>query len=369
MKIAIVHDYLVNRGGAERVVAAWHRIWPDAPIYTSLYHPEATYEAYRNADVRTSWLQRFSRDPARFRRMLPLFPSAFARFDLRGYDVVLASSSGFAHHVRAPSGATFIVYSYSPPRFLYDDRYDTAGVAPGWASPMLPLVRARLRALDRRAASRVQKFLAVSGVAAARLRARYGVDATVVYPPVDVSRFRVSAETDDQHLVVGRLLPYRNTQLAVRAFTQMGRRLVVIGDGPARAALQEIAGPTVEFRGVVSEEELVDAYARSRAVVVPGVEDLGLAPLEANASGRPAIALGEGGARETIRDGETGLLFTPATPRALSAAVERASAISFDPDVLRAHASRFDEASFARLMREAVEQAVASGGARSGVDR
>ena len=358
MKVAIVHDYLVNRGGAERVVAAMHKIWPDAPIYTSLFHADQTYPEFANADVRTSKLQRLSKDASSFRRLLPLFPRAFEDMDLRGFDLVISSSAGFAHGVRVAPGTCHIVYAYSPPRFLYDPRYDLEGVAPRWARAVLPPVRMWLRRWDKRAARRPHHYLAVSGVAAKRLQTIYGRTSTVLYPPVQVERFGIAPRTADYHLLVGRLLPYRNAHLAVRAFTDMRRRLVVIGDGPAREALERLAGPTVEFRGVVEDRDLVHAYGECRGVVVPGEEDFGLAPLEANASGRPAIAYGAGGARETVRDGVTGVLFFPATPEALAEAVERADAIAFDSQALRAHAEAFSEEAFARRLQDFVAHAM-----------
>lgn len=360
MKVAIVHDYLVNRGGAERVVAAMHRVWPDAPIFTSVYHPDDTYPEFREADVRTSGLQRYSRDAGSFRRFLPLFPRAFASFDLSGYDVVLSSSSGFAHHARVPAGTCHVVYSYSPPRFLWGDATELANTAPRWARPILPAVRARLRTLDRRAAARAHAYLAVSGVAEDRLARVYGRRATVLYPPVEVDRFMLGPKTSDFHLFVGRLLPHRNAELAVRAFTRSGKRLVVVGDGPCRAELERIAGPNVEFRGAVSDDELVSLYGLARGVIVPGVEDFGLIPLEANASGRPAIAYARGGALETVIDGVTGILFGEQTPDALIAAVARAERAAWIPPVLQAHAERFSERAFATRLRELVEAAPAS---------
>lgn len=359
MRVAIVHDYLVNKGGAERVTLALHGIYPDAPIYTSLYHPESTYEAFATADVRTSPLQRLSRDPAKFRRLLPLFPHAFRTMDLSGYDVVISSSSGFAHRVRVPAGTCHVVYSYSPPRFLWDDRYDRA-VAPSWTRPLLAPTMAWLRRSDRRAARKPHFYMAVSGVAAERLRAVYGLSATVVHPPVATDRFHIAPTTGDFHLIVARLLPHRSVDLAVRAFTKLGRRLIVVGDGPMRASLETIAGPTIEFRGAVDEQTLTGLYGRCRGVIVPGEEDFGLMPLEANASGRPAIALRAGGALETMVDGVTGVLFAPGTVGALIGAIEEAERTAFDPAALRAHAEGWSESVFANRVRTFVARSVES---------
>lgn len=361
MKVALVHDYFVNRGGAERVVAAMHRVWPEAPIFTSLYFPDATYDAFRSADIRVSGLQRLCKNPEGFRRFLPLFPRAFRRMDLRGYDVVISSSSGFAHHVRPPAGTCHIVYSYSPPRFLWDESYGLDGIAPAWARPVIPAARAWLRQKDKGAAARTHATLAVSAIAARRILRVYGRSATVLYPPVSVDRFAIAPTTGDYWLLVGgRMLPYRNQSLAMAAFREMDRPLVVVGDGPSRESLERAKGARTEFRGVVSEEELTTLYARCRGVIVPGIEDLGLIALEANASGRPAVALAAGGALETIVDGVTGVLFPTPSVAAVTAAVERAEATTFDPVALRAHAETFSEAAFARGLREFVVSARAS---------
>lgn len=360
MKVAIVHDYLVNRGGAERVVAAMHRVWPDAPIFTALFFPDATYAEFRTADVRPSRLQRFIKDPAAFRAALPLYPRAFASMDFSGFDVVISSSAGFAHHVRPPRGTCSIVYAYSPPRFLWSPDYGLDGVVPRWARPVLPPVLAWLRRRDRRAAARPHFYLAVSKVARERLQRVYGRPSTVLYPPVFTERFSIAEHAEDLYLLVGRLLPYRRADLAVRAFTQMRRRLVVVGDGPARASLEAMAGPSIEFRGAIPDAELTDLYGRCAGIVVPGEEDFGLIPLEANAAGRPAIAFDAGGARETVIDGVTGVLFGGRDPASLIAAVERARAISFDPGALRAHAETFSERNFAARLRSFTDHAVES---------
>jgi glycosyltransferase involved in cell wall biosynthesis len=359
VKVAIVHDYLVNKGGAERVVESLHRLYPDAPIFTSLYHPETTYESFKDADVRTSSLQRLSRDPASFRKLLPLFGRAFSKMKLDGYDVVISSSAGFAHRVRVPRGTCHVVYSYSPPRFLWGPHYDHR-IAPRWARPAVPAVLAKLRRSDKRAAQNAHFYIAVSGVAAERLRAVYGRQGTVIHPPVAIERFDIAPTTGDYYLLVARLLPHRNVELAVKAFTKMHRRLVVVGDGPERAALQAVAGPSIEFRGAVDEPTLADLYAKCRGVVVPGEEDFGLTPLEANASGRPAIALRAAGAMETVIDGVTGMLFAPATAGALAMAVEQAERMLFDPVALRQHAEAFSESVFHARIRAFVERSTES---------
>lgn len=355
MKIAIVHDYLVNRGGAERVVAVLHRIFPDAPIYTGLYAPDATYPEFADADVRTSRLQKYLRDPSDFRRLAPLMPRAFKKMKIEGFDVVLSSSSGFAHGVR-PKGGCHIAYTYTPPRFLWDDRYERDAAVPAVLRPVAGLAVRAMRRSDRRAAARPHFTVAISKVTAERIRAIYGRETTIIHPPVETGTFGIAPNTKDEFLLVSRLLSYKNVDVAIRAFNQMGRRLVIVGDGPARADLQAIAGPTIEFRGVVDDAELVRLYGRSRGTIVAAHEDFGLTPLEANASGRPVVALRAGGAEETVIDGVTGMFFSPANPLALADAVMRATKTNFDPAVLRAHAEGFGVDAFARKLTAFIQQ-------------
>lgn len=355
MKVAIAHDYLVNRGGAEKVALALHRIFPDAPLFTSVYHPETTFEAFADADVRTTPLQRLSKDPEDFRRLLPLFARAFRRLPLDGFDLVISSSTGFSHHVRPRTGC-HIVYCHNPPRFLWDPLYGSADLAPRWARPLVPGLLAYLRRGDRRAGRHPHSYIANSLATAGRVQEVYGRRSIVVPPPIELDRFAIGPRTGDYHLMVGRLVAYRAQELAVRAFTTMGRRLIVVGDGPARSALEAVAGPTVEFVGAVDDARVAALYASCRAVVVPGVEDFGLVPLEANASGRPVIARAAGGVLETMKDGEHAILFREATEAGLIAAVERAERTMFDPVALRAHAEAYGHAAFAKRILELAGQ-------------
>ena len=352
MKVALAHDYLVNRGGAERVTLALHRIWPDAPLYTALYRAGDTFDEFERALVRVSSLQRIDRG-GEFRRLLPLFGRAFRSMRIDDADVLISSSSAFAHHLRGRR-ACHIAYMHSPPRFLWDERYDHRALTPRWAMPLLGPTLSALRRADLRAVAAVHTLVANGARTAAAIARIYGREPTIVHPPVDTHRFEATPPAGEQYLMVGRLLAHRNQHLAVQAFTDMKRRLVVVGDGPERAALESIAGPTVEFAGVLDEESLARAYRDARAVIVPGEEDLGIVALEANASGRPVVALGAGGALETVVDGWTGVLFQEETPEAIAAAVERADALTFDLNGLRANAERFSFEVFADRMRALV---------------
>lgn len=354
MKVALVHDYLVNKGGAERVVAVMHSIWPDAPIFTALYNPETTFEDFAGADIRTSSLQRMLGDPAAFRRFLPLFGGAFERMNIEGFDATICSTAGFAHFV-TPRDGCLISYCHTPPRFLWDDRYDHAGVAPRWARPVLPLVLDRMRKRDRTAADRVHVTIANSRFIQQRIQDVYRKRSFLIPPPIEVDRFRIGARAEDHYLMVGRLLPHRNMHLTVEAFTRMGRRLIVVGDGPLLEDLRAMAGPTVTFAGSVDNATIEELYASCRGVVVAGEEDFGMVPLEANAAGRPVVALGRGGALETVVDTVTGILFDDETVESVIEAVGKADLTLFDALVLRRHAENFSVAAFTQKLMAIVE--------------
>lgn len=349
MNVAIVHDDLTQRGGAERVVLSLHRLFPDAPIYTSVYRPATTYPEFAGCDVRVTGLQRLAQRVGDPRRLLPLYPWVFGRLRLRGYDAVISSSARFAHGVRA-EGGLHVVYCYSPPRFLYRTaEYLAEGSpAPAWARRFLPPVLAAMRRWDLRAAARPDVYVATSSATARRIAETYGRRAVVLHPPVfNVGRTAAGpAPSSGPYLVVSRLLPYKRVDLAVRACSERGAPLVVVGSGPAEAEIRPVAGPTVEFRHGLTDDELCELFARCRAVIQPGREDLGYAPLEANAAGRPAVALAAGGALETVVDGETGVLFPEPTVDGLHAALDRVEAQAWEPARLRAHAQRFSEERF-----------------------
>jgi glycosyltransferase involved in cell wall biosynthesis len=339
VKVALVHDYLTEMGGAERVVLALARMFPDAPIYTSVYDPSACPE-FAGHDVRTTFMQRLTRRKAVTKALFPLFPKAFARLDLTGYDTVVSSSSGFAHHVRPAPGALHLCYCHNPPRFLWQPEDYFRGKNATRAVLASPL--AGLRRLDRTAAGRVGIYVANSRTVAGRIEATYGRSAEVVHPPVDTAGFEVTDERSGRFLVVSRLLPYKRIDLAVEAANGSGLPLDVIGDGPERRRLERLAGPTVRFLGRRPDDVVRGAMARCAAVVLPGAEDFGLTPVEAQASGRPVVAFAAGGALETVRDGETGVLFHKPDARSLAAAMQESVERAFSVDALRDSAARFD---------------------------
>ena len=352
MHVAIVHDYLNQYGGAERVLEALHDLYPSAPVYTSIYDPQVMPSAYQSWDIRTSWMQHLPGWRRYFRHYVPLYPSAFEGFDLSEYDLILSSSSAFAKGVIPSPGTHHICYCHTPMRFAWrTDSYVEREQIKGLQRAILSILLTYVRLWDTVSAARVDAFVTNSREVARRVHRYYGRDATVIPPPVDLATYR-SQEPDDFYLAGGRLIPYKRLDLAVRAFTALGLSLKVFGDGRDRVALERIAGPNVTFLGYVSEVERQELFARCRAFVFPGEEDFGITPLEAMAAGRPVIAYAAGGALDSVIEGRTGWFFHEPTPAALAAtvAVERTSTV--DSMSIREHAEGFGRDVFLQRMRD-----------------
>ncbi|MCX2727839.1 glycosyltransferase [Thermomicrobium sp. 4228-Ro] len=344
MRAAIVHDYLNQYGGAERVLEVLHELFPDAPVYTSIYAPERLPASYRSWDIRTSWLQRLPAIHRKHRLYLPLYPFAFSRLRLAGYQLIVSSSSAFAKSVPVPPGAVHVCYCHSPMRFAWDfESYAAREELPAPVRSLLTPFMAWLRRWDRTTAQRIQTIVANSRTVAERIRQYWGRDATVIHPPVDVDRARPAppSEIGDFFLVVSRLVHYKRLDLVIEACNQLHLPLKIVGDGRARAALERLAGPTVQFLGAISDEEKFWLYARCRAAIFPAEDDFGIAQVEVQAAGRPAIALARGGARETVIDGVTGILFPEQSVDALVAALRRFEHLHLDSETIRRHAQRF----------------------------
>jgi glycosyltransferase involved in cell wall biosynthesis len=320
-----------------------HDLFPAAPIYTSMFEPRVFPSFYRTWDIRPSFLQRVPLSRSRHQLMLFLYPLAFESFDLSGYDLVVSITSGFSHGVRVRQG-WHVSYCLTPPRFLwnfasYAQLEGIGPVARAGLSILVPL----LRLWDRLAARQVHSFVAISRVIQERIHRCYGRSSEVIYPAVDVNSFALSDTVDDYFLTVSRLIPYKRIDLAIAACNRLRLPLKVVGTGRSEAALRTLAGPTIEFLGRVDEATLRRLYARCRALIFPAEEDLGLTPIEAQAAGRPVIALGRGGARETVIEGETGLFFPEQSVDALVEVLARFDHRDYDPQRIREHVrSRFD---------------------------
>lgn len=340
--VAIVHDYLSQFGGAERVVLHLAELFPEAPVYTSFYAPERTYAEFRGLDVRTSDLQG-KIEPDRFRHAALRYPGAFRRMDLSTFDVVIVSTSGFAHHVRHPNS---FVYCHTPPHFLYEtgDYYRSSLVRKA-AWPAL----AYLRGLDRRSAARQHCYIANSRTTAARIAAAYGRRAPVVYPPLWTRHLPERVDNGQRELralVVARLLPYKRVDVAVLACRRAGIPLTVVGRGPEEPRLRALADSTVAFVGSVGDDELRRLFGSHAILLSPGREDFGYGPVEANYAGMGVVALRAGGALETVREGVTGTLVDGHDPGVWAEAIRHTLKHAWSPAALRAATVPFRARSF-----------------------
>ncbi|MBA2287471.1 MAG: glycosyltransferase [Ktedonobacteraceae bacterium] len=358
MKVALVHDYLNQMGGAERVVLAFHEIFPDAPLYTSIYDPERVDPAFQKMDVRTSFMQKLPLVTSHHQPYLPFYPFAMERLDLRGYDLVLSSSSAFGKGVITAPETMHVCYCHTPMRWCWNyNEYVEREHLGKMTRSVLPFVISGLRVWDQVSAQRVDHFIANSPVVAERIRKYYRREAAYIPPPVDASRFMFDPATqpEDYFLVVSRLIPYKRVDLAIEACNRLQLPLVVIGKGRDLPRLKQMAGPTIRFAGHLSDEEVLHYFAHCRALLFPGDEDFGITPLEAQASGRPVIAYGAGGALASIVDGVTGLFFREQTAASLAQVLASFDSQAFDPQAIRNHALEFDMPRFRRRILQFIE--------------
>jgi glycosyltransferase involved in cell wall biosynthesis len=356
LKVALVHDWGNQVGGAEGVLLALKETFPDAPVYMSMYAPALMPEVWRTWGIRTSFMDRLPLVKRHHQLFLPLYPLAFEQFDFSEFDLVISNKSGFCHGIITPPETLHIDYCLTPTRYVWD--YGSYARREGigrLANFLLQPLLTCLRVWDRLAADRVDHFVAISGEVQRRIRKYYGRDSTIIYPPVETNRFAPVDGHDDYFLVVSRLVPYKRIDLAVQAFNRLGLPLKIAGSGRDRTALEQMAGRTIEFLGRVPDSELGRLLQRCRAFVFPGHEDFGIAPLQANAAGRPVIAYRAGGALDTVVEGKTGLLFDEQTPESLMAAVRTLDDMIFEPEVIRQHALRFDKTVFQRELMRFVE--------------
>jgi glycosyltransferase involved in cell wall biosynthesis len=356
--VALVHDFLLDVRGAERVFLVMCDIWPDADLFTAVYDEQGTEGRFSHRAVHTSFLQRLRPSSRTFRTLLPLYPAAIESFDLSGYDVVVSSSSAWAHAVICDEGTAHISYCHNPFRYAWNDRDATLAACRTPASrAMLRAIFHRWRQWDWIAAQRVTSYVTNSRTTQARIDSYFGRTSQIVYPPVDTSRFG-PAPVGDHYLILSELMRHKRLDVAIGAFNKLRRPLVVVGDGPDYRRLRRLAGPTVSFTGRVTDAEAARLLATSRALVMTGVEEFGIVAVEAQAAGRPVISVRGGGALETVKEGVTGAFWGGGADE-LAAAVAAFDDGAVDPEECRESAARFDQSVFRQALPREVERALA----------
>ncbi len=345
MKVAIVHDWLTGLRGGEKVLEVLCELYPDAPIYTLFCDYERISPFLRERKIKTSFLQGFPFRKKKYRSYLPLFPLAVEQFDLRDYDLVLSSSHCVAKGVLTTAETCHICYCHTPLRYGWDMYQEYFGRNRGLTGRLLiyPVMN-YLRLWDVSSSNRADYFIANSRYVAGRIEKHYRREAEVIHPPVDTEFFEPGGERREFYLVVSALVPYKRIDVAVDAFTNLGYPLKIAGGGPEKKRLQKRAGGNVEFLGEVSRGELKTLYQECRMLIFPGIEDFGIAPLEAQSAGSPVIAYGRGGLLETVIENETGLFFHAQTPGSLEEALKRSSGMVFEPQKIRENGLKYDRA-------------------------
>lgn len=360
MRIVLVHDYLVQYGGAERVLEALCELFPRAPIYTMVYDKKSMRGAFKDHIIRTSFLQKIPLARSKHRLFPLLMPLAIEEFDLSKYDLVISTSNSYAKGINARS--IHICYCHTPMRYAWDDchKYLREFGYPRFLKRLVPFAMNYIRLWDRISAERVTHYIANSQCVADRIKKYYRKDSTVIYPPVDISRFYISKEIRDYFLIISRLLPYKRFDIAVQAFKELKIPLKIIGEGPDEKRLKKIAEgvPSIEFLGRLPDNEVTEYFSKCQAFVFPSEEDFGIVQVEAMACGRPVIAYRAGGALEIVVDGKTGLFFDEQTSESLKQTLARFKQDDFNPNVIREYAMKFNKEVFKQRITAFIDNIV-----------
>jgi glycosyltransferase involved in cell wall biosynthesis len=357
-KIAIVCDWLTNFAGAERVILKMHKIFPDAPIYTSVYN-EKTMQAFKDAVIHTSFVQQIPKAKEKHQLFLKLYPLAFEQFDLSQYDIVISSCHSCSKGIITKPETLHISYCHSPMRYAWDNSHEYLRTynMHGFLKKFVPKLMYKMRIWDRLAADRVDFFATNSNFVKKRIKKYYKRDAEVIYPMVDINNFYISnQDTKKYYLAVGRFTPYKRFDLIIDAFNELPYKLKIVGTGVAQKELKKRARTNIEFLGHVSEEMLKDLYANCKALIFPQIEDFGITPLEAMASGRPVVAFNKGGSLETVIDNKTGIFFDEQNVISLKSAIEKCENTGWDSKLIRQHAMKFDEKVFEKEFLSYIEE-------------
>lgn len=359
MKVALVHDHLIQDGGAEQVLRVFQDIWPDAPTYTLLHDKKQAHPAFLPRDIRTSFLQKIPGALRFYKLLLPLMPHATERHDLSKYDLVISSSSGLAKGVITKPETIHISYCHTPTRYLWSDTHSYVEEShfPGFVKALIPLALTNIRLWDRLTADRVDRFVANSSTVRNRIHKYYRRDSDVIPPPVDIRAFSIAPQIENFYLVGGRLVPYKRFDIVVKAFSNLNIPLKIFGMGPEMEKLKAMAKPNIEFLGYVDDRTRSELYQKCIAFLHPHEEDFGITAIEAMASGRPVIAYAKGGALETVIPGVTGKFIQEQSWEELADTVIRFKPETFDPLRIRTHALQFDIPHFKERFKRYVDDA------------
>ncbi|MCD6442150.1 glycosyltransferase [bacterium] len=358
MRVALIHDFLTQYGGAEKVLEAFHEIWPQAPIFTLFYDAKMMKGYFKDCNIKVSPIQNLPFGVKKYRWYLPLMPSAIERFNLSEFDLVISDCSAYSKGVLTKPGTLHISYLHTPTRYLWSDAYeyiDSLKGAEKVVSKFLAPVLTRLRVWDQIAAQRPDYLIANSAFIAQRIKHYYRRDSTVIYPPVETSKFSIANKIQDYYLIISRFRPYKRVDLAIKAFNKLRMPLKIIGTGEDKL-LKKMAGPNIEFLGFVSDREKAKYLSHCKAFIHPQEEDFGITPIEAMASGRPVIAYKKGGAMETVVDGLTGKFFKNQTVEDLADAVLKLNLNEVKPQKIREHAEKFSKKQFKKDIKNFVQK-------------